>query len=288
MKKSSGTTGGASGTIRSPRAQPAHRPRKRFAQHFLERPWVDRLVAAIDPQAGDTFIEIGPGRGALTLPLAGRVQRLIAVEIDRDLASALAAHAPANADIVEGDVLRQDLRALVGDRVTPGSRLRVVGNLPYNISTPVLFMLLRQPIGIHDATLMLQREVADRLLAAPHSREYGRLTVVTALHADVTRLFDLPPGAFRPAPAVHSTVVRLTFRPPVLPAADEDGFDALVRTVFSQRRKTLANALKPLTGSRGLDAAAIARQAGVDPGRRPDTLELAELLRLQDVMRSML
>jgi 16S rRNA (adenine1518-N6/adenine1519-N6)-dimethyltransferase len=285
LRKSKRSTGGTAGT--SPerrRSSPSHRPRKRFAQHFLERPWVDRLIAALSPQAGDVFLEIGPGRGALTMALAPHVQRIIAIEIDRDLVAALSASAPPNVEIIEGDVLRQDLSSVIAGRDAhlSESPLRVVGNLPYNISSPVLFTLLRASgaRSFTDATLMLQREVADRLLASPGSREYGRLTVLAALHADVVRLFDLPPGAFRPAPAVHSTVVRLVFHPPAMDVGHLEAFDELVRTLFSQRRKTLVNALRPYASARGLDAAFVVRSLGLDGMRRPETLDLAELARL--------
>lgn len=290
MRKSKHSTGSTTGTSPERRRRPpAHRPRKRFAQHFLERSWVDRLIAALGPRADDVFIEIGPGRGALTLALAPRVQRIIALEIDRDLVAALSASAPPNVEIIEGDVLRQDLSSLMTarDAYLPGSPLRVVGNLPYNISSPVLFTLLRASgaRAFADATLMLQREVADRLLASPGSREYGRLTVLAALHADVARLFDLPPGAFRPAPAVHSSVVRLTFHPPAVEVGNLEAFDELVRSLFSQRRKTLVNALRPYASARGLDAAAIVRTAGFDGMRRPETLDLDELARLATAIR---
>ncbi len=284
-RRSTGTTRG--GTSPERRGRPAHRPRKRVAQHFLERPWVERLVAALDARPTDTFIEIGPGRGALTHPLAARVPRLLAIEIDRDLAAALKATAPENVEVVEGDVLRQDLAALVtrGGALPADSRLRVVGNLPYNISSPVLFKLMDVgTLPIVDATLMLQREVADRLLAQPGSRDYGRLTVLATRHATIARLFNLPPGAFRPAPAVHSSVVRLTFHPPAADVHDADLFERLVRELFSHRRKTLLNALKPLASSRGADANQMLASAEIDGTRRPETLDLTELARLANAL----
>jgi len=249
-------------------------------------------MAAIEPRPDDTFVEIGPGRGAVTLPLAGLVARVIAVEIDRDLAAGLASRAPANCSILEGDVLEIDLAAAVAThRVGPADAgaLRIVGNLPYNISSPILRRLVElygAGLPVRDATLMLQREVADRLLAAPGSRDYGRLTILVRLHADVVPLLSLPPGAFRPPPAVQSSVVRLTFHPPAVPIADPGAFDRFVRELFAHRRKTLAAILRPLAAARGLDAAGILASAGLDSRRRPETLDLAELARLAEVFTS--
>ncbi|MDE3155344.1 MAG: ribosomal RNA small subunit methyltransferase A [Acidobacteriota bacterium] len=288
MPRSKRDTG--SGGARTASAPPAHRPRRRFGQHFLEPAWVARLVAALDAQADDTFIEIGPGKGALTAPLATRAGRVVAVEIDRDLAAHLSAQALPGVAVVCADVLRIDLAALVAEEAArSGGRVRIVGNLPYNISSPILFRLLALAAGgapVHDATLMLQREVADRLAARPGSRDYGRLTIHTALYADVTRLFVLPPGAFRPAPAVQSAVVRLSFHPAAAPVGDPEGFDGLLRQIFGLRRKTLANALKPLTAARGLSATACLASAGLDGRRRPETLDLAELARLHTALVS--
>lgn len=256
------------------------RTRKRFGQHLLEAAWADKLVSAIDPQAGDRFIEIGPGTGALTLRLAPRAAHLTAVEIDRDMAAGLRPDLPGNVALVEGDFLESDLAALVGDLP-----VRVAGNLPYNVSSPILFKLTsayREGIPLRDATVMLQREVAERLEAAPGSRDYGVLSISIGLYADVTRLLSLPPGAFRPPPKVHSAVVRLAFRPPAVSIADERLFERMVRSLFTQRRKTIANALAPFATSRRLEPRAALREAGVDPGRRAETLRLAELARLAD------
>ncbi len=311
--------------------------RKRFGQHFLAPAWADKLIEAIEPRAQDRFLEIGPGPGALTLRLAPRVAHLTAVEIDRDLAAALQPRLPANVALIVADILDTDLRSLLA----PGP-LRVAGNLPYNISSPILFRLIgmatgaanstppnppfdsapprsgqaippamsereiaREPngepalarrsaergggsprpageAGLIDATLMLQREVAKRLEARPGTGDYGVLSISVQLHADVKRLLTLPPGAFRPAPKVHSAVVRLTFRPPAAAPRDEGVFEAMVRSMFTQRRKTLANALAPFAGSRGMDAVAALGIAGIDPRRRPETLDLEELTRLAD------
>jgi 16S rRNA (adenine1518-N6/adenine1519-N6)-dimethyltransferase len=256
------------------------RTRKRFGQHFLEGAWADKVVAAIAPQPTDRVVEIGPGPGALTFRLAPRVAHLTAIEVDRDIAADLRPALPGNVDLVIANVLDVDLRAHAE------APFRVAGNLPYNISTPILFRLIeaanaRTPgPAILDATLMVQREVADRLEAVPGTGDYGVLSISVQLHADVRRLLTLPPGAFRPAPKVHSAVVRLTFRPPSVPIDDERQFEAMVRSMFTQRRKTLANALAAFAGDRGQRAADVLRGAGVDPSRRPQTLTLDELARL--------
>jgi 16S rRNA (adenine1518-N6/adenine1519-N6)-dimethyltransferase len=259
--------------------------RKRFAQHFLEPAWAAKLVAVINPAPGDRFIEVGPGRGALTVPLASRVDRVLALEIDRDLAAALRARALPNVDVVAGDVLMANLPALASH--LGRAPVRVVGNLPYNISSPILFRLLEASVGGHlrDATVMLQKEVADRLVASPGTRDYGVLTLSTALWADVHRLLALPPGAFRPAPKVHSAVVRLSFRPPPATVRDPEAVVELVRAVFLQRRKTLANALAPLAEGRGIKAAAALEAAGIEPRRRPETLTLEDAARLADALK---
>ena len=235
-----------------------------------------KLVDAVDPQADDVFIEIGPGRGALTRPLAARVRLLIGIEVDRDLADALTREALPNVRVVTGDVLEVG----VGRLVVPGDarRLRVAGNLPYNISSPILFRLLewqRALPALADASLMLQREVADRLVAPPGTRDYGVLSVLFARHTRASRLLTLPPGAFRPPPQVTSAVVRLEFLPPAAVPEAPPWFDALVRAAFTQRRKTLANALRAFAAGRGVDAVTAIREAGLDPSRRPETLDLA-------------
>jgi 16S rRNA (adenine1518-N6/adenine1519-N6)-dimethyltransferase len=265
------------------------RPRKRFGQHFLLEPWARKVVSAIEPVPGDVFLEIGAGAGALTFPLAETGVPILAVEIDRDLVADLARRAPANVTVVSGDVLETDVlpflqgleshRAPGPDAGAPVRRYRVAGNLPYNLSTPILFRLidLQNRHGIFaDATVMLQREVADRLVSPPGRKAYGVLTILLGLHAEVTRLVDLPPGAFRPPPKVRSSVVRLRFRPAPVRVADPALFERVVKRIFGQRRKTLANALKGLAPDphRALEA------AGLDPRRRPETLSLEELARL--------
>lgn len=267
--------------------------RKRFGQHFLEPAWVGKLVAALGARPDDRFVEIGPGRGAITRPLAAQVSHLLAVEVDRDLAAGLRAEALPSLTVIEGDILETDLSACIeawqGAPLGPAHPVRVVGNLPYNISSPILFRLLALAAatgGLVDATLMLQREVADRLTAPPDTREYGVLAILTALHADVTRVLALPPGAFRPPPKVSSAVVRLAFRPPTVEVVDEALFTRMVRTVFTQRRKMLANSLQPFAETAGLDARDALARAGIDGRRRPETLQLVELARLADVFPS--
>jgi len=264
--------------------------RKRFGQHFLEPAWVTKLVNALDARPNDAFVEIGPGRGAITRPLAARVGRLLAVEVDRDLVAALVADGLPTLTVVQGDVLDVDLAAAIEQwqqaPLDAAHSVRIVGNLPYNISSPILFKLLALAAatgGVTDATLMLQREVADRLTAGPDTREYGVLSIQAALHADVTRVLALPPGAFRPPPKVSSAVVRLVFRPPRVAVRDEALLVAMVRSIFTQRRKTLNNALKPFAEARGRKAAEALTTAGLDGQRRPETLQLIELARLADV-----
>jgi len=254
---------------------------KRFGQHFLAAAWADKVVRAIKPSRDERFLEIGPGPGALTLRLAPRVDHLTAVEIDRDLAADLRSRLPPNVDLVIGDILDVDLSPYLA-----AGPLRVAGNLPYNLSSPILFKLLaaaRASSQLQDATVMLQLEVAERIVAKAGTRDYGVLTIFTALQADVERVLTLPPGAFRPAPKVHSAVVRLTFKPSPLPVGSEAVFEKMVRTMFMQRRKTLQNALRPFAESTGHDTGLALTSAGIDPVRRPETLSQHDLLRLVSV-----
>ena len=223
------------------------KPRRRFGQHFLAPPWVSKVVSAIAPRPTDHVIEIGPGRGGLTLALAPLVGSLTGVEIDRDLVADLARRLPAHVRLVQGDFLSLDPNAFLGAAPVSGG-LRVVGNLPYYVSSPIIFRLIdiqRRTGAFSDATLMVQREVADRLAAAEGSRDSGVLSVMVQLEADVECLFRLPPGAFKPPPKVTSALVRLRFHPPAVAIRDRAEFDALVKALFMYRRKTLANALKP-------------------------------------------
>ena len=250
-----------------------HRPRKRFGQHFLtDQQVIQRLVAVISVKPGDRLLEIGPGEGVLTGPLLAAGGVVSAVELDRDLAATLPQRlgGPADLEVVQGDILKIDLRALSGDKP-----LRVVGNLPYNISTPILFRLFEQLRLISDMHFMLQKEVVDRLVANPGGRDYGRLSVMAGYFCHTEWLFDVPASAFRPPPKVVSAIIRL--RPKPLAAEDLallPSLDRLVRQAFSQRRKTLRNALKGLLKEDEI------RYAGVDPGLRPEKLSLDEYLRL--------
>ena len=266
--------------------------RPRFAQHFLEASWVAKLVAAIAPRDSDLFLEIGSGRGALTQPLAATGARVLAVEVDRDLAAQLESRAPSHVTVVAGDVLSVDLPALLATHLVPpgGSRaVRVVGNLPYKLSSPILFRLLAlqrtAPLFV-DATLMLQREVADRVVASPGTRAYGPVAVLTQVRSDARRILALPPGAFRPPPRVRSAVVQLRFRPPSVSLPDPDLFERMVRTMFQQRRKTLLNALRGFAEAAGTRPEHALRAAGLDPGLRPASLQLTELAALAAVFTS--
>lgn len=262
------------------------RARKRFGQHFLEPVWVEKVIKAIAPQPDQAFIEIGPGAGALTRPLAERAQSVTAFEIDRDLAADLRATAPPNLTVVEGDFLST---AISDFRLQTSDFVRVAGNLPYNVASPIMFKLVElhaAGVPLVDATLMLQREVADRLVAPPGSKEYGVLSILIGHAADVETVLELPAGAFRPPPKVLSSLVRLRFRAPHPPLKDAAMFGALVQAVFTRRRKTLANALLALDGRGGpplpRPAEALAA-AGLDRSRRPETLSIAEFARLADI-----
>jgi 16S rRNA (adenine1518-N6/adenine1519-N6)-dimethyltransferase len=244
--------------------------RKRFGQHFLHDPQViARIVACIALQPGDAAVEIGPGRGALTDRLLESGAHLDAIEIDRDLAAELRARHGGHPAFTlhEADALEVDWAALAQQRGTP---LRVIGNLPYNISTPLLFRLLQVAPAIHDMHFMLQKEVVDRIIAAPGSEAYGRLTVMLAPRVQAQRLLHVGPGAFRPVPKVDSSVVRLTVSPAPPDWASSPLFAPVVLAAFTQRRKTLRNALRL-----HLNAEQIAA-AGVDPGARAETLTPAQ------------
>lgn len=264
------------------------RARKRFGQHFLEPAWVEKVIRAIGPQPDQAFVEIGPGAGALTRPLAERAQSVTAFEIDRDLAAELRASAIPNLTVVEGDFLsttNSDFKLQTSDF----QAVRVAGNLPYNVASPIMFKLVAlyaAGIPLLDATLMLQREVADRLVAPPGSKEYGVLSILIGHAADVETVLKLPAGAFRPPPKVLSSLVRLRFRAPSPPVRDLAFFRSLVQAVFTRRRKTLANALLALDGRSGGPfprPAEAVRGAGLDGTRRPETLSIEEFARLADI-----
>jgi 16S rRNA (adenine1518-N6/adenine1519-N6)-dimethyltransferase len=263
------------------------RARKRFGQHFLEPVWVDKVIKAINPQPTQDFIEIGPGPGALTRPLAQRVKSVTAFEIDRDLAAALEAEEIPNLTVVQGDFL-EVVDPASPKPLAPGP-YRVAGNLPYNVASAIMFKLVElhaEGVQLIDATLMLQREVADRLVAGPGSKEYGVLSILIGHAADVDTVLKLPAGAFRPPPKVLSSLVRVRFREPRPAVKDPALFARIVQSVFTRRRKTMANALLALDD--GSAAAPVLRPAealaaaGLDGPRRPETLSIDEFAALAD------
>jgi 16S rRNA (adenine1518-N6/adenine1519-N6)-dimethyltransferase len=251
-----------------------HVARKRFGQHFLvDRHYIDRIVAALDPQPNDNIVEIGPGLGALTGPLLERIDRLIVIEIDRDLAAQLAGEFPPDR------LALHNVDALTFDFVNLGTDLRIIGNLPYNISSPLLFHLARYDASLRDLMVMLQKEVVERMVAAPATPAYGRLSVMLQVRFRIERLFIVPAGAFRPAPKVESAVVRLTPLRDARPSlADETLFARIVSAAFGQRRKTLRNALKTLADEADLE------RVGIAPGARGETLSVADFVRLANAL----
>lgn len=262
------------------------RPKRRFGQHFLEDTWVRKVVAAIAPKATDHILEIGPGRGALTFPLAAQAHKLLAIEIDRTLANALNKLGNGTIDIIQADFLELNLSTIVKEIRGDHGLLRVVGNLPYNISAPIILRLLRNAHsnGITDATIMLQREVGERVIASPGSKNYGPLAVMASLHSDVKRLLNLPPGAFRPSPKVHSTLIQLQFHKPELIPSSFKQFESFTRQLFTQRRKQVSNALSSVSFGPSFDPRDCCSRAKLDPSRRPAELTLAELIDLYEVV----
>jgi 16S rRNA (adenine1518-N6/adenine1519-N6)-dimethyltransferase len=251
-----------------------HFPRKRFGQHFLvDDSVIAAIVGSIAPRADDAMVEIGPGLEALTRPLSGAVRHLHVVEIDRDIAARLRASLPAERVTVhEGDALDFDFGAL-------GPELRVVGNLPYNISTPLLFRLAGYARSIRDIHVMLQKEVVERMAAGPSSSPYGRLSVMLQYRFRIERVLAVPPTAFRPPPKVDSAVVRMTpFGRLPYPARDETQLAKVVSAAFAQRRKTLRNSLK------GYFSAADLERLGIDPGLRAQDLGVGDFVRLADAV----
>jgi 16S rRNA (adenine1518-N6/adenine1519-N6)-dimethyltransferase len=250
-----------------------HRARKRFGQNFLtDDRIIQRIVDVIAPQAEQLLLEIGPGQAALTLPLARSGAEMILLELDRDLAHGLETRFAGSdrISVISGDALKLDF-----SQVSDGRRFRLVGNLPYNISTPLLFHVLQWSDLIIDMHFMLQQEVVNRMAAVPGTKAWGKLSVMCQYHCTVTPLFNVPPEAFRPSPKVQSSIVRLT--PHDQPPVDIDKLDAFekfVGRVFSQRRKTLRNSLRGM-----LDASSI-KAAGIDPGLRPEMLSLQQFAAL--------
>jgi 16S rRNA (adenine1518-N6/adenine1519-N6)-dimethyltransferase len=255
-----------------------HQARKRFGQNFLvDQNIIGKIVAAIAPHPGDALVEIGPGLGALTRPLMAAAEHLHVVEIDRDLIARLHSDYPAGRLTVhEGDALKFDFGALAAQL---GKPLRVVGNLPYNISTPLLFHLAEAAEQVSDMTFMLQKEVVDRMVGAPGEDAYGRLSVMLQYRFDMASLFDVPPGSFRPAPKVTSAIVHMRPKPvSALTCADEHLLGKLVTAAFGQRRKTLRNTLRDYAN----DAAFAA--VGIDPGARGETLDVDQYVRLANFL----
>ena len=254
-----------------------HVARKRFGQNFLvDAQVIGSILAAIAPRRDDLIVEIGPGLGALTAPLIERLDRLHAVEIDRDIVARLRRRFAAEQLVLhEGDALSFDFGALaVGDQV-----LRVVGNLPYNISTPLLFHLAQFADRVYDMHFMLQKEVVERMVAEPGGADYGRLSVMLQYRFVIDRLLDVPPESFDPAPRVDSAVVRLIpRRPEDLTARDEQYFAALVAQAFSQRRKMLRNTLK------GFIDDTVFTEAGIAPTVRAEDLSVADYIRLSNAV----
>jgi 16S rRNA (adenine1518-N6/adenine1519-N6)-dimethyltransferase len=277
-------------TMRSERGQSHGPAKKRFGQHFLERAWAEKVVRAIAPLPDQTFFEIGPGRGAITGLLAAAAHRVVAFEIDRDLAGSLRRERLSNVQVVEGDFLAvtpSELREVMALAVPAPNIIRVAGNLPYNVASPILFKLVElhsQGIPFADATVMLQREVATRLTASPGNKDYGVLTILIGRHASIETVLRLPAGAFRPVPKIQSTLVRLRFHAASPPVQDERVFEAVTQAIFTRRRKTLANALLAYPLKSDQSPASVLAAAGLDPQRRPETLTLHELARLSDAL----
>ncbi len=251
-------------------------PKKSLGQHFLiDRNIIDMIVLAVDPRPGDLLVEIGPGQGAITLPLLRRHGALTAIEFDRDLVVPLseAAHGVGTLTVIHKDVLQVDFT-----RLAAGERLRLVGNLPYNLSSPILFHALDHAAAVSDMTFMLQKEVVDRMAAGPGSKVYGRLSVMLQAYCTVEPLFDVPPAAFRPPPRVDSAVVRLVPRAPASIGIDDPRhFADVVRAAFGQRRKTLRNALSGVCDSAQIEA------AGLRPEARAEQVEVAGFVRLANL-----
>lgn len=248
-----------------------HRARKRFGQNFLhDRHWIERIAKAVNATEGDDIVEIGPGQAALTRELIAGAGKVRAVEIDRDLAAWLKETFPESLSLIEADALTLDWT-----QVAKNNNLRVVGNLPYNISSPLLFKLLEAADHVKDQHFMLQKEVVDRMVAQHGSKTYGRLSVMLQWRYRMQKLFDVPPGAFNPPPKVMSSVVRMIPKAnEEVPSVDFELFSSVVANAFSQRRKTIRNALSALLSSEEISA------CDVDPGARAEALPLDAFVRL--------
>ena len=255
-----------------------HHTRKRFGQNFLhDQRVISKIVRSVHPRAGENIVEIGPGLAALTSPLIGECDALTVIELDRDLAAGLPKRVPhpERLTIIEADALKYDFTELFQE----DRPLRVVGNLPYNISTPLLFHLLEFGDKVKDMHFMLQKEVVDRITASPNTKEYGRLSVMIQYFCKPTYLFEVPAGSFNPPPKVTSAVFRLEpYATKPIIAKNEKALARLVSHVFTQRRKTLRNSLKGMLVEEAFE------HAGVDPMARPETLTLAQFVALSDQM----
>ncbi len=252
--------------------------RRALGQHFLRDTGVARaIVDLVAPTTSDLVVEIGPGEGALTAELARRAGRVIALEVDRALVAGLALRFP-GVEVLEADARASDYRALAAPA---GGRVLVVGNLPYSVGKPILAALIRARTAIHEMALMLQREVAERVAAPPGGKTYGSLSILTQLYCDARVASRVPPGAFRPPPQVESAVLHLrVLAAPRVPLVDERRFHSIVRAAFGQRRKTLANALAAGLGIPPRSAREAADAAGIDAGRRAETLTIPEFAAL--------
>ncbi|NCT69426.1 MAG: 16S rRNA (adenine(1518)-N(6)/adenine(1519)-N(6))-dimethyltransferase RsmA [Xanthomonadaceae bacterium] len=251
-------------------------PKKSLGQHFLtDRSYIDKIVMAVNPQPGDRLVEIGPGQGAITFPLLRKHGELTAIEFDRDLITPLmeASEGVGRLTIIHKNVLDVDFGKLAGD-----GKIRLVGNLPYNLSSPILFHAIEHAASIHDMVFMLQKEVVDRMAAEPGSKVYGRLSVMLQAYCRVDSLFVVPPGAFRPPPKVDSAVARLVPRDAsAIGIADHRRFEEVVRAAFGQRRKTLRNALGGTCSSEQIEA------AGLRPDARAEQIEVGGFVRLANL-----
>ena len=250
-----------------------HRARKRFGQHFLhDQNVIERILRSVNPQPGDNLIEIGPGQGALTYPLLQECRDLIAIELDRDLVPVLNRESSAygNLEVINADILEFDLASLDAHK-----KFRLVGNLPYNISTPLMFHMLESMTQIVDMHFMVQKEVALRIVAGPGNTNYGRLSIMLQCRCECQYLFDVAPGSFSPPPRVDSAVVRMTpLAKPEHDFGDEKNFASIVQTAFSQRRKTISNSLKTLISREVIEA------CDIDPGLRAENLTIGDFANL--------
>lgn len=254
-----------------------HRARKRFGQNFLHDPVIiGRIISAINPQPGDSMVEIGPGLGALTAPLLKNLGKLQVIELDRDVIPHLESACTGLGELVihQHDALKFDLNSIAPD----SGKLRIVGNLPYNISSPLLFHLLNFASNIQDMHFMLQKEVVDRMAALPGEKAYGRLSASLAAHVRCEYLFRVKPGAFNPPPKVDSAIVRLTPYSPSFHISDRQMYQRVIDTAFSTRRKTLSNALKPICNVDTI------REAGIEPGLRAERITPAEFAALSNLL----